>query len=119
MSLFLVRILVFCLTFIFVIDFDFFLDQVPKEAEFANVNLLQRHEDYFLHVTTYIPQEKWVHDKKTLIVFDAGLKKQFIFSNGLELGYRIPITKNLKDRHRYFSRTEKHSRNRHKKRTRL
>ena len=92
------------------------MDQVPKEAEFANANLLQRHGDYFLHVTGYVPKKKKVHDKKTLIVFDAGLKKQFTFSNGLELAYRIPITKNIKDRHRDLSRTQKRSRNRYKKR---
>ena len=64
------------------------MEQVPKQAEFANANLLQRHGDYFLHVTTYVPKESQVYDKKTLIVFDVGLKKQFTFSNGLELGYR-------------------------------
>jgi putative transposase len=95
------------------------MDQLPKDAEFANAQLLQRHGDYFLHVTTYVPKESPVHNAKTLIVFDVGLKKQFTFSNGLELDYRIPITQNLKDRHRDLSRTQKHSRNRYKKRIRL
>ncbi len=95
------------------------MDQIPKDADFANAHLLQRHGDYFLNVTTYVPKEKPVHQIPTMIAFDVGLGKQFTFSNGLELEYRIGVTQNLKDRHRNLSRTQKGSRNRQKKRIRL
>lgn len=95
------------------------MDQIPPEADFANAHLLQRHGDYFLKVTTYVPKEQAVHQTPALIAFDVGLSKQFTFSNGLELEYRIRVTKNLRDRHRAFSRTQKGSRNRLKKRIRV
>ncbi len=95
------------------------MDQIPKNADFSNAHLLQRHGDYFLNVTIYVPKKQVVFKPSVLIAFDTGLGKQFTFSNGLELEYRIRITKNLKDRHRKLSRTQKGSRNRLKKRIRL
>jgi putative transposase len=94
------------------------LSQIPPGAELANAQLLERHGDYFLHVVTYQPtpkrQDPPPQPHPEAIGLDPGLAKQFVFSNGVVVEYRVPLPKRLRRLYRQFSRTQKGSRNRWK-----
>jgi putative transposase len=90
------------------------LDQIPTNADFANAQLLQRHGDFYLHVTTYQPKETQPKPPKQGIGLDFGLSQQLTFSNGIVLNWNIPFPKRLRRLYRRFSKTQKGSQNRHK-----
>ena len=53
------------------------------------------------------------------IGLDMGIANQVTCSNGIQIKYRVPVTKRLKKRHKEVSRKEKRSKNRWKARIRL
>ena len=62
------------------------LDQIPDNAEIANAQLINRHNDYYIHITTFIPYEtKKLNGMH--IGMDLGIKTQVTLSNGIKVEY--------------------------------
>ena len=40
------------------------LEQIPNACDITTANLIERNDDYFLHVTVYVPKEEEVHNRK-------------------------------------------------------
>ena len=97
--------------------------QIPVEAELANAVLIKRHGDYFIKITTYTDKTEILMKiaPSSAIGIDMGLKNQLTFSNGVDLSYRIPVSRNrrLKKTYQRFSRRKQGSHNRYKQRQKL
>jgi transposase len=82
------------------------IGQFPKCAELASATLLRRHEDFFIHVTTYQPKEV-AECRRLAIGVDCGVKEQLVFSNGVALKLQVPLTRRVKRLHRELSRRKR------------
>ncbi|OLS27286.1 MAG: hypothetical protein HeimC3_04570 [Candidatus Heimdallarchaeota archaeon LC_3] len=90
------------------------LKQIPKNAEFANAKLIQKQNDYYLHVTVYLPKRKRKHDndtRKQSIGIDSGIANQLTLSNGIQIKYNLQIRKQLRRTYRKLSRKKTGSKN--------
>lgn len=71
------------------------IKQIPKNAEYANAQLIKKPSGYYLHVTCYVPKIK----KETNglgIGFDFGIKDNIIDSFGNKYNFKFKETKRLK-----------------------
>lgn len=100
------------------------LDQMKDEyhskmlsIEIASGVLIKRREDYYIHVTTYIKEEKEIPIKH--IGLDFGISKQITLSNGISIEYSIPITKKIRKLYQKMSRQILHSKNWYNTRNKL
>jgi putative transposase len=131
------------------------LKQLPVNADHANAKLLQKQEDYYLHVTVYLPLPKPklnpdpspnsnptsnlnpnsnpkqtptsttrvntcktapdpatpTHKRNPSIGIDGGITHQLTLSNGIQLTYNLPISKQLRRTYRKLSRKTYGSKN--------
>ncbi len=71
------------------------LEQIPKEAEFANAVLVQKGGDYYFKLTTFIPKIKKEIPNKSIGI-DIGCTTQLTLSNRIKLEFEIPIPKKLR-----------------------
>lgn len=96
------------------------LNQIPKEAEFANAVLLHKNSDYYLNITTYV-NKKAKKVPNTSIGIDFGCETQLTFSNGIKVKFQVPISKKLRRLDRKIQKSHrKNSKNKEKdKRKRL
>ncbi|MEM3197655.1 MAG: hypothetical protein QW431_06890 [Conexivisphaerales archaeon] len=53
------------------------IDQMPCNAEVATANFIEKNDDYFLHVVTYLPKEEKVHNGRAIGI-DLGIKNQIL-----------------------------------------
>jgi putative transposase len=73
------------------------LEQLPSNCECANATLLHQHGDYYVAITTYTPREhKPMVVPAKSIGIDFGVKNQLMFSNGVRVQYKVPITRRIK-----------------------
>lgn len=98
------------------------LNQIPKDSDIASANLIKKHGDFYLHITTYQDMKE---DKKEEnipvrhIGLDFGIAHQIVLSNGIKVEYRIPIPKSLRKKHKKLSRQEMLGKNWNKTRTKI
>ncbi|MGC9134494.1 transposase [Caldisphaera sp.] len=84
------------------------LDQIPQDAEIANAQLINRHGDYYIHITTFVPNEtKKLNGMH--IGMDLGIKTQITLSNSVKVEYQIPPSEKLKELQRKLSRKKRGS----------
>jgi transposase len=86
------------------------LQQIPEDADYANANLIWKHDDFFLHVTTYIEKKKQ-NVPRTSLGIDFGIKHQLTLSNGLSINYNITIPPKLRAQYKKLSRKRLGSKN--------
>jgi len=71
------------------------LEQIPKDADLANANLIEKAGDYYFKITAFISKiEKNIPNKS--IGIDFGCETQLTLSNGIKLKYQVPVSKQLK-----------------------
>lgn len=95
------------------------LKQIPPNAEYANAFFMQDHGDYYIRVVTYHLPEERKENKNKAIGIDLGMRNQLVFSNGVSVKYRVPITSRIRRIYQRLSKTEKSSNNRYKTRLKL
>jgi len=89
------------------------LEQLPPNCECANATLLHQYGDYYVAITTYTPREH----RPAIVVpaksigIDFGVKNQLMFSNGVRVQYKVPITRRIKQLCKKISRHQHRSRN--------
>ena len=93
------------------------LNQLPKDCEIANGNLVKKADDYFVYITTYQKKvKKDIPDES--IGIDFGCETQLTLSNRIKIKYEIPISKRLRrlDR-KIMKKNRKRSNNKYKDQT--
>lgn len=89
------------------------LEQILKRMpglEITNANLVRKHKDFYLMITTYQKIEDNVKPKMNIGI-DFGMSRQLTLSNGIGVKYSIPITDKLRKLYRKFSRQIRFSKN--------
>jgi len=89
------------------------LKQIPSNAEIATANLVRKCEDYFLHVTCYLPKEEKVFEQEAIGI-DFGIKTSLTFDNGEKHSFSFPIPESLKRLQRKKKHKKKGSKNNRK-----
>lgn len=89
------------------------LDQIPKDAEYANVNLIRKPSGLYIHQTIYVPKES-KRASGFPIGLDFGIKDSITLSNGESFDLKIPLTKNIKRKNSQASKKQLKSKNRRK-----
>lgn len=95
--------------------------QIPRGGELANAILLKKARGYYLKVVVYTDMTDDSTPPARSIGLDVGMKRQFAFSNGVVVEYRVPVSysKKLRRRYREFSRKQPGSQNQYKALLRL
>ncbi len=88
------------------------VEQIPRNAEIANANLLQRAGNYFLRITTF--QQKASQGVDGSIGIDFGIARQLTLSNGISISESVYPTRRVGRIHRELSRRAPQGRNRQK-----
>jgi len=94
------------------------LDQIPKEAEFANAILFKKASGYYLHVTTYLPKQERIRTGKD-VGLDFGIKDTIVTSDGEKFNVKIPESEKLKNLQRRFSKKAPGSKQRERVRRKI
>ena len=89
------------------------LNQIPKDAEFANAVLFKKASGYYIHVTAYLPKQERIHTGLE-VGLDFGIKDNIVTSDGEKFNVKIPETDKLKNLQRRFSKKAKGSKQRFK-----
>ena len=89
------------------------LDQIPKDAEFANAVLFKKASGYYIHITTYLPKETRILTGKK-VGLDFGIKDNIVTSDGEKFNIKIPESEKLKSLQKRFSEKAKGSKQRRK-----
>lgn len=91
------------------------LEQIPKDAELTSATLVQKHGDYYLHLTTYQPKPSTPqiagHVQPKSVGIDLGLAKPLTLSNGVAIRYEVPATRRLRRLCRRMSRRKRFGNN--------
>jgi len=97
------------------------LSQIPEVAELVSALLIRKHEDLYLHATTYQPKPapEPPPNKRPSIGIDLGVKNQITTSSGIRINYEVPITRRLRGLCRQLSRRKVRSRNWNRTRIKL
>ena len=89
------------------------INQIPKEAEFANAKLVKKPSGYYLQVTCYVPKQETIKNGLG-IGFDFGIKDNIIDSFGNKYNWKFKETKRLKkasrNSNRHYAKTKTSSR---------
>jgi len=86
------------------------LNQLPKEYEIANANLVKCGKDFYVKICIYIPKEK-VSVPNQSIGIDFGCETQLTLSTGEKIKYQVPVNQKLKKLDKDLSRKTKGSHN--------
>jgi putative transposase len=89
------------------------LNQLPKDYEIANANLIRCGKDYYIKITIYTPKEK-IQVPNQSIGIDFGCETQLTLSNGEKIKYQVPINKKVKKLDKELRRKKKGSNNYYK-----
>ena len=95
------------------------LDQLPKNAEFANCKLLDRPDGLFIVITCYVDKQPEDFTPGTTIGVDMGVKTHLTFSNGTKIDALVEESERAKGLRRKISRQKPGSNNRAKTMHRL
>jgi transposase len=87
--------------------------QIPKEAEFANANLVRKASGYYLKVTCFLPKEEKTYKEK-YVGIDFGIKKSLTLSNAETFDINFPVSKRTKKLQRQVKNKKLGSHNRYK-----
>ncbi len=71
------------------------LEQIPKDSEFANANLIEKGGDYYFQITTYIKKIRKKIPNKSIGI-DFGCNTQLTLTNGIKLTYEFPVPKGIR-----------------------
>src|SRR3989344_2246292 len=71
------------------------IKQIPKNAEFTNAKLIRKNNDFYLHLTCFIPKQVKTFKEKEVGV-DFGIEDNIILTNGKK--YKIDIPENRRSR---------------------
>jgi putative transposase len=101
--------------------------QISKYAEIASALLIRKHEDWYVHVTTFQTKVVSVNAEQqtqeqlgtSSIGIDIGIKNQLTLSDGIRINYEVPVTEEMMRLCRRLSKKRYRSRNWWKTRTRL
>ncbi|MFA5075778.1 MAG: transposase [Candidatus Babeliales bacterium] len=89
-----------------------------KEKDFANANLIKRNNDIYLKITCF--KEKTILTKtNNAIGIDFGIKDSMVFSNGIKIDTKIPLSRQVLKEHKKFSKKIKNSKNHNKQLNKL
>ncbi len=94
------------------------LDQIPKDAEIACINLIRRHGDFYFHITTFLNKKDIIKTNQSIGI-DLGIKDSFNFSNGVKVDVNIKESKRIKKLQQRLAKQKKHSKNNFKTRLKL
>jgi len=86
------------------------LRQIPKEAEFANANLIRKASGYYLKVTCFLPKDDIIANKE-IIGIDFGIKDDLVLSNGIKFQTKFPVSFQIKREQRKLAKKKKGSHN--------
>jgi putative transposase len=86
--------------------------QIPKDAEFANANLVRRASGYYLKVTCYVPKEEKTF-KEPYVGIDFGIKTSLTLSDGKKFDVNCPVDDRTKRLQRKGKNKKKGSNNRY------
>lgn len=89
------------------------LNQLPKEYEIANANLVKCGKDFYVKITIYVPQEKSIVPNQSIGI-DFGCETQLTLSNGEKIKYQVKPSKRLKTLDKSLKRKDKGSNNYYK-----
>ncbi len=71
------------------------LEQIPKDSEFTNANLIEKGGDYYFKITTYVKKIKKQIPNKSIGI-DFGCDTQLTLTNGIKLVYEFPVPKGIR-----------------------
>ena len=94
------------------------LEQIPKNTEFANANLIKKPSGYYLKVTCFLDKEK-PNNSKEIVGIDFGIKDDLTLSNGIKFQTKFPITSRIKKEQRKLSKKKKDSNNYRKQKSKV
>jgi len=86
------------------------LNQLPKEYEIANANLVKCGKDYYVKICIYTPKEK-VDVPNQSIGIDFGCETQLTLSTGEKIKYQVTVSQKLRKLDKDLSRKTKGSNN--------
>jgi putative transposase len=87
------------------------LNQLPKNYEIANANLVKNGKDFYVKITIYTSKENLIVPNQSIGI-DFGCETQLTLSNGEKICYQVPISKRLKTLDKQLSKKQKCSSNR-------
>jgi putative transposase len=82
------------------------LEQIPKDAEIANANIIKINTDFFIQITTFLPKKE-LSTSDLAIGIDFGCSTQLTLSNGIKIKYEVPVSKKIKQIDKAISRSIK------------
>jgi len=88
------------------------LDQFSQDAEWSTANIIQKANDYYIHITVYINKVKdnsWINFP--IIGLDFGIKDHITTSDGKTFNSIVAVIKRIKNLQRKLSRQVKGSNN--------
>lgn len=90
------------------------LHQMPKDAEIANAVLVKKPSGYYIHVTCYIPKEKYYKSSlfDSVVGIDFGVGNKLTLSNGIKIDFELRETERLKKLQKKLAKSQKGSKNR-------
>jgi putative transposase len=89
------------------------LNQLPKECEIANANLVKCGKDYYVKITIHVPKDN-INVPNQSIGIDFGCETQLTLSNGKKIKYQVKPSKRLKTLDKSLKRRDKGSNNYYK-----
>jgi len=89
------------------------LNQLPRNYEVANANLVKTGNDFYIKITIYTKKEKFDVPNQSIGI-DFGCTTQLTLSNGEKIEYQVPVSNKLKRLDRKLSKSKKGSKNRTK-----
>lgn len=89
------------------------LKQIPKNAEFANANLVRKPSGYYLKVTCFLPKEKKIFSEEAVGI-DFGIKTSLTLSNEEKIDVCFPVSQKTRKLQRLVKNKKKNSSNRYK-----
>lgn len=87
------------------------LNQLPKDYEVGNANLVKVGTDHFVKITLFTTVEKRVVPNQSIGI-DFGCTTQLTFSNGTKIKYQVPVNDRVKKLDKMLSRSVNGSNNR-------
>lgn len=84
------------------------LDQLPKEFEYGNANLIKVGNDYYVKITIFEEPKKVKVPDKTIGI-DFGCETQLTLSNGEKIRYQVPVSPRIKKLDQKIARSKKKS----------
>jgi len=71
------------------------LEQIPKDSEIANANIIKKDHDYYFHVTTFSTKVNKIAPKASIGI-DFGCKTQLTLSDGTKIEFQVPVSNKIK-----------------------